>query len=128
MTVLVCPVTAGVIQLSTHDRHYVATWHCDEVKIEPYKDKRDRTLRQNSYLWGVVYTIIAAETGHTTEEIHEWCKWHFLPRRYVTVGSKTCEAAKSTTTLSTDEFSKYVEQVRAFAGAELSISIPDPQP
>jgi len=126
MTTLVCPVTCGYPTLSDRDVDFIASWKCDEVKVSPYKEKRDRSLKQNSYLWGVVYTMIAAETGHTTEELHEFFKMLLLDRKFMQVGKEEFMIPKSTTTLSTEEFSKYVEQVRAFAGTELGITIPDP--
>lgn len=86
-----------------------------------------RTLLQNNYLWGVVYEYIANDTGLDVEEIHEEMKERFLPRFF-----EKDEAGverpleKSTTRLSTKEFTVYIEKVRAWAGTELGINIPNP--
>lgn len=84
-----------------------------------------RSDRQNRYLWGIVYQILADETGHSTEEIHAFCR-RFLPRVFVTVGSVEEEVEKSTTSLTTSEFEDYTLRVRVFAAQELQCQIPLP--
>ena len=85
-----------------------------------------RSNTQNSFYWGVVLETIAADTGHTSEEIHEVFKAQFLPRKFVTVGFTEVQLPKSTTELSTIEFEQYLEQIRAWCSTELGISIPIP--
>ena len=70
--------------------------------------------------------MIAAETGHTTEEVHEFFKGLLLPRFFVCIGGREVETCKSTATLSTNDLEEYLEKVRAFAGTELGMSIPLP--
>lgn len=82
-----------------------------------------RSSGQNRYLWGVLYKAIADETGHSAEEVHEFCKARFLPRAFVVIGGVEMETRKSTTELDTAEFSDYVSRVGALAG-ELGISLP----
>ena len=101
-------------------------WDCEEVTIKPYKEERDRTTRQNAYLWSVVYKYISDETGHSTEEIHEALKYKLLPRTEVYVGEASIIVPKSTKSLTTKEFTSYVDSVIAFAASELSVSIPPP--
>lgn len=90
-----------------------------EVEVRPYKVKR--TGAQNKLLWAI-YTEIAAETGHTPEEIHEAMKAKFLPRRVVTVGNEELVVLGSSAKLDVKEFSDFVEQVQMFA-AELGIVV-----
>jgi len=129
MTSVVAPVVNGAPQFSdTQKRLLMDEYRRNEgkdvrVQIGPYQNKR--TTRQNSYLWGVVYAEIAADTGYSTEDIHEAMKAKFLPRNFVDIGNEEIRVPKSTTTLSTDEFGKYVDQIVAFAG-ELGIAIPPP--
>lgn len=94
-----------------------------ELKLDRVRDTR--SLRQNKFLWGVVLATIAEATGNTTEDLHEYFKTKFLPRRFVVLNGKEQEVTKTTTTLTTDEFSKYLEQLAAFAATELGITIPD---
>lgn len=87
---------------------------------------KGRSNPQNRYYWGVVVEMIASETGHTTEEIHEYLKGLLLPRRFLTVGKTEVQLTKSTTTLSTQDMEEYLERARAFAATELGLSIPLP--
>lgn len=82
-----------------------------------------RSSGQNRYLWGVLYKAIADETGHSAQEIHEHCKHQFLPKMFVVLNGVEVETRKSTTELSTAEFSEYLDRVGALAG-ELGISLP----
>ncbi len=95
-----------------------------QVRFEP--PKRTRSTRQNSYLWGVCYSMIANETGHDPEEVHKWMSLKFLPRQFITIAGEEQEVTKSTTGLDTREFEIYTERVRAFAAQELGLNIPLP--
>ena len=114
-------------RLSELDQRIVNSWNCDEVVVKPYKEERDRTLKQNAYLWSVVYAYIADFTGYSTEEVHEACKYKFLPRTEVSMGESSMSVPKSTKMLTTKGFTEYLDRVIAFAASELSISIPPPE-
>jgi len=101
-------------------------WDCEDVVVKPHKADRDRTTRQNAYLWSTVYKYIADFTGHSTEEIHSAMKYRLLPRTEVLVGETSTSVPKSTKSLTTKEFGEYVDRVVAFAGTELGITIPAP--
>jgi len=105
---------------------FLAKFEGKAVTVEISKPASTRSLRQNSYYWGVVLTIIAQETGHSTEEIHLAVKDMFLPRKFLKLGSRETEIRKTTTDLTPTEFSLYIEQVRAWASQELKCSIPSP--
>lgn len=100
----------------------------NRVRITFSKQEKGRSNNQNAYMWGVVLTMIAAETGHTTEEIHEYMKATFLPRHFIRLGNsnKEQQLTKSTTTLSTTDMEEYLEHIRAFAASELNMIIPLP--
>ena len=87
--------------------------------------KPPRSLEANAYLWAVVYEFIADETGMTPEEVHAEMKDRFLPRFFTRENGEEKELEKSTTRLNSKEMSNYIEQVKAFAASELSVSIPD---
>lgn len=97
-----------------------------EVRLTIGQRIKERSTAQNRYMWGAVYTMIAAETGHSTEEVHEFMKSELLPRCFVKIGDKEQEITKSTTSLSTYEMEEYLEKVRAFAASELNLRIPLP--
>src|SRR5690348_222237 len=82
-----------------------------------------RSHSQNRFLWGVVYRAIAEETGHSTEEVHEYCKNQFLPKMFVVINNVEIESRKSTTQLTTAEFSEFLDRCTSLAG-ELGIVLP----
>ncbi len=104
------------------------------VKVTVSRETRGRTLPQNSWLWGSIYPILSDWSGHSMEEIHSAMKeLHGLkdtvqvPERQPGNFSKlrTFRLPRSTRDYPTDEFSAYVERVRAWA-AQQGLDIPDP--
>ena len=93
-----------------------------EVTVE--LRRKHRTNEQNAYYHGVVLKMIADECGYRGEAelegLHEELKRMFLPK------NGRLNIVKSTASLSTVEFSDYIEKVRAWAAEELSLYIPDP--
>jgi hypothetical protein len=87
---------------------------------------KSRSDNQNKYYWGVILTMIAAETGNSTEDLHDVFREMFLPRSYVSLAGKEVQVRKSTAILDTFMFEGYLEQIRAFAAAELNMTIPLP--
>ncbi len=85
------------------------------------KPKKNRTLRQNRYYWGVVVKVLADHFGYTIDEMHEALKWKFLQKK-----DAPLPTVKSTTELSTVEFTDYLESVWRWAATEYSVYIPDP--
>lgn len=100
------------------------------VTVEKYR--KNRSLQQNSYLWGVVYECIRRHvlesTGeiYSAEEIHEWCKQKFLPAKIVDVGGERHMITRSTATLTTVEMQEYIDQVIMWAADRLECMIPMP--
>lgn len=94
------------------------------VQITIEERKKRRSNPQNAYYHGVVLKMIADFCGYRGEDeitgIHEELKRKFLPK----IGNLSI--VKSTSSLNTEEFSSYVENVRMWAAEELGIYIPDP--
>lgn len=95
------------------------------VWITIENQKSQRSLSQNNLYW-LYLTAISEHTGHTTEELHEYCKNEFLPKRSMTISGGQYLIAGSTSKLSKGEFVEYVMRVQAFAGG-LGIELPDPK-
>lgn len=83
--------------------------------------KQTRSQKQNRYMFGVVYKLIADHTGYTPEEVHQLMTKEFLG--YENLGEKFI---KSTTRLNTKEMEEYLENVRRFASVELGCYVPLP--
>lgn len=92
-----------------------------EIEVIVRRRKKGRTNPQNAWYWSCVVGLAAEHFGYTPDEMHEAYKFMFLQRKEqdkpITV--------KSTTSLSTVEFTEYVEKCRQFC-AEEGIVIPDP--
>ena len=110
------------------------------VRIEP--EEKQRTKRQNRYLWGVVYKhLVDNDPGYfcneeterllrgrgiaVTEIVHEFCKAQFLPLVDLGIGGGM-RITKSTAKLNRQEFNDYVENIRRWAAESLQVFIPDP--
>jgi hypothetical protein len=89
------------------------------------KKWRQRSIKQNAYYWSAVLPIIAADTGHTVEELHEVFKGMFLPKKIIDYRGKETAIDGSTPEQGTIEFTAYLENIRAEA-ASMGINIPDP--
>lgn len=113
-----------------------------EVVIKPYK--KNRSVQQNKYLWGVVYpAIINDENGmlftesleqqiaplkvSKAEVVHELCKHKFLPKvKTVTPSGEVVVLNATTAKLNAFEFQQYVENIQMWAMQTFGIDIPTP--
>lgn len=127
---LVIPVSGGMLRPSPRQQNlidsYVRTREGKAVTVKYSRPVSTRSGSQNRYYWGACLSLIADETGHTPEEVHDAVKELFLPRRFIQLGNNEVEVVKSTADLTTDEFEKYLMQLRAWAETELNITIPLP--
>lgn len=92
------------------------------VAVEKITVEKARSIKQNSYYWGVVIKILSTDIGYSPKEMHEALKWQFLSYENV-AGLRTC---MSTTDLSTIEFELFLEQIRRWASMFHGIVIPEP--
>ena len=96
-----------------------------DVEVVVGKRRNTRTMRQNSYYWGVVIRMIADDTGNSAERVHEAMKHKFL-KTIIKMKGEDFESAESTTSLDTGEFSKdYVDQIKMWARDFLGVEIPE---
>lgn len=110
-----------------------AKWKDGDVTLRVEKLSATRSLQANRYYFGVVLDLMAQETGHTKEELHDDMCDRFLRRRLVYLHAETGqieerEIAGRSSKLSVGEFYEFVEKVRQFAGEFLCMTIPDPDP
>tara|TARA_R110000868_G_scaffold355367_1_gene616864 strand:- start:834 stop:1220 length:387 start_codon:yes stop_codon:yes gene_type:complete len=78
----------------------------------------NRTLAQNNTMW-MAFSDIAEYTGHTIDEIHDYCVGMFLAPTTRTVLGKIVTTPRSTASLEVDEMVKFTEQIHAWAQTEL---------
>lgn len=84
--------------------------------------KETRSSAANAYYWGVVLEIIAKHLGEQPEELHDAFKCRFRGREDVTTG---LIIPRSTRTDS-DDFWRYVDDVRHWSHTFLGVYIPEP--
>jgi len=92
------------------------------LEVSPIK--KPRSNNQNSLYWAWLQCI-ANETGHTTEELHAYYSMQFLGTERVECFGRTIDRPKRTSSLTTAEFTEYLQIVRTHA-AELQIFLPSP--
>lgn len=97
----------------------------EEVKVSVIRKRKNRSTHQNAYYWGVILPVIAHESGHSIDELHEIFKRMFLVPQEIEYRGKVIRIPGSTANLSIMEFSDFCERVRAEA-ATMGIAIPDP--
>lgn len=116
---------AALNAMKERDCHVVLT-------VGEFKSKR--TNPQNRYYFGVVVVLIAAalkEAGWepatcTKEVVHEMLKREFLTVDEHVKDGVFLKRTRSTTELTTEEFSTYIEHCARFAAENLSVTIPAP--
>lgn len=98
------------------------------VEIEIRHTRDQRTTKQNAYLWGVVYKMVAEDVGEDDpNNIHkEYTKMFLTEIVWSKLQNEEVERVKSTTDLSKDGFWEYVEKIQRHAAIFLHLNIPDP--
>ena len=104
-----------------------------EVLISVERARATRSLLQNAWYWSQILRLIAEHTGYTVDELHEYCKQRFNPKRVAFCdhnGEITDERriGRSTATLNRVTCGEYCEAIRSWAAADLGVVIPDPDP
>lgn len=92
----------------------------DKVTCKLTKKKPKRTEQQNRYYW-VYLTEISIQTGHTTEELHEYFKRKFLIKGTKIVYGNEIVLYGSTTEQSVGEFNSYITNI----ATETEVTPPD---
>ena len=91
----------------------------------------NRSQQQNRYYWSVVVGHLSDYTGFTPDEMHDWLKMKFIPKKLaVCDGNGEVQGefvlGGSTRKMNTVQFTEYVEAIRGWAANELDVVIPDP--
>ena len=95
-----------------------------ELKIA--KKVKRRSLPQNRLMW-MWFACIGKDCGQSIDDIHDYYAYKFLPR-YITeleTGAQV-RVPGHTSTLTTEAFTDFLNQVQADAATELNITLPTP--
>ena len=109
------------------------TFEGQEVILTIQKAKKRRSNPQNSFYHGVVIPIMQQclkDAGYlmTNESVHDMLKLRFL-KESILVNEESgeyIERIKSTTELTTTQFSEYILDIQKFAVEYFNVVIPDP--
>lgn len=102
-----------------------------EVEIAVTIRRATRSLQQNAYFWGVVIQALSEHTGYLPDEVHQFLKAKFIPKR-LAIADGNGEVVDeyvlggSTRKMNTIEFGEYMETIRRWAAETLDLVIPDP--
>lgn len=111
----------------------MATFPDGEVLVTIERARATRSLEQNAWYFGVILKVLSEHTGYGVDELHEYCKQRFNPKRLALVDAHgeivdSQAIGQSTTKLNKVTFGEYCEQIRQWAASELGCAIPDPDP
>lgn len=127
-------VTAGKLQVRNRQafEDALAQFRDGEVLVTVERLYATRSEQQNRWYWGQIMRLLAQYTGHSSLELHEYCKKRFNPLPITIVDEhgeiKDEETVGGTTTkLNKLTFGDYCEAIRQWARDDLGVVIPDPQ-
>lgn len=131
-TALILPATVarGELRLNRRRmREWLAHRRDGAYVVTIERQHATRSLAQNAYYWGVVLGALCEHTGYTPEEMHNFLKQRFLPKRITLADAngelvEECVVGISTTRLNKLQFGEYLEQVVRWAGEELGVVVP----
>jgi len=126
--------TGGAFRL--HHRQRFDDWcrqnRGKDVAVRFERKRSRRSDPQNRYYFGIVIKEIGIrlrDLGHQwieDEDVHEMMKQKFNFERIVSDHGEALDLPKSTASMTTTQFSEYIERVRQWAADFLEIYIPDP--
>jgi hypothetical protein len=93
-----------------------------QLAVSIGKERGIRSDNQHRYYWAYL-RIIANETGHTEDELHQLFKRLFLRPNIIKVLGREIKVPATTKELSKIEFGEYLDRICA----EVNIPLPDPK-
>ena len=127
-------VKDGTVKLASKSEFQAAVTALEgsEVEITISKKKKQRSLQQNAYYFGVIIPMLRQgliDTGLrvSKSETHEMLKSKFLKKEII--NEKTGEIFEyigSTTEMSTVDFMGFIAEIQMWASTYLSLYLPDP--
>ena len=116
-------IDKGQLKCDVSFYKYLNSLEGQNVTVRVEKKKKQRSLSQNKWYWGVCVEILADFCGYSADEMHESLKEKFLGSERDKNG---LVKIRSTAALSTDEFVDYTNRVVIWAATSLSVYIPGP--
>ena len=96
-------------------------WFEKDLKVRIEAVRPIRSLPQNRYLHGVVFSVLAIELGLTIDEVKQ-----LLKNKFLSYEKNKIKFVKETSKLSTTELEAFVENCRTYSQLEHNCYIPKP--
>ena len=94
-----------------------------DVEIRIRERSANRSREQNSLYWKWI-DIMSKEIGYSKQEMHELIKYKFLKRNTIDDNGSEEVLVKSTTTLTSKEFSRFMNDIYFWSNDTLNINLP----
>ena len=96
------------------------------------KKRATRSLQANAYYWGVIVDLLSEHTGYTPDEMHEFLKAKFVPKKLAVQDGNGVIVDElviggSTAKMNVNQFYEYCAGIKEWAAMELDVFIPDPE-
>ena len=103
-----------------------------ELEVSVKRLRATRSQRFNRYYWGAVVHLLSEHTGYSANEMHDFLKTRFIPKRVaVCDGNGVIQdelvLGGSTREMDNEEFAAYVEEICQWAAETLDVIIPGPE-
>ena len=99
--------------LTTYLEGLIKEGKTPQVTIKEKVSGDKRSLEANKFLWGKLYKSISQFTGYLPMEVHLLCGHLFLTEQK-TINEVQVPYVRSTTDLSVEEFSLYIQQIESY--------------
>lgn len=122
-------IQSGKIVLNTRhefDTYVSMNFEGKDVWVMVGEIKRQRSINQNNYYWGVIIAIASDEMGCTPAETHHILGNEFLRYEKVLSNGKKKTMIRSTSDLNTAEAEDYYTQCRQYMSRDFNCYIPLP--
>ncbi|MCK9273355.1 hypothetical protein M0P65_07505 [Candidatus Gracilibacteria bacterium] len=96
-------------------------WFSKDLKVKIDAVRPIRSLPQNRYLHGVVFSVLAIELGLTIDEVKQ-----LLKQKFLSYEKNKTKFVKETSKLSTTELEAFMESCRTYSQLEFNCYIPKP--
>lgn len=105
---------------------YLKSLEEQEVEIIVRKRKDTRTLQQMRYYWGVVVKIIADDTGNDPDDVHEFLKEKFAPKKVIGIKNEKVVAGCTHDPTKDNFFTDFIDKIVAWYTQEGGYIPPPP--
>ena len=115
----------GVVTLNGNLDYAFSTLKNGTYTLSIKKKVKPRSLNQNALMW-MWFSCIEHETGTPRNDVHDYYCAKFLPHE-INFAGKRATVFGGTSTLSTEQFTTFLNMIQADAASELGITLPLPE-